>query len=276
MDSERHVDPTSVQGNTNSLDTTESKKYKKRGCFNINDITYTARGYFFTINNVDPDRPNTDEVKFYEQKYSYILYQIEEGEKSGIVHLQGMIYHNQKVKWSTLKKRFPTAHIEGIKNLEKCIQYCSKEKTRLRGPYEQGKRPQQGERNDLNLAIETFCNDKEKFIENHKNYIVKYPHGFDKLEKMNYKHRKTQPIYKEEYILEEEFNQWISFYDDYFIYDENSKWEGYKQQKHCILLTEKFINMTLLKSKAQMTVNVKYGSIPFNSMHIILINLLKK
>lgn len=102
------------------------------------------RAYFFTINNID----EAQERLFREHDHKYYVYQIEQGE-SGTVHLQGMMYFGNPRVWGPLKTLFPLAHIEACKDVQACIKYCTKEKTRVRGPYEGGVMPEQGKRCDL-------------------------------------------------------------------------------------------------------------------------------
>jgi len=113
-----------------------------------------TRAFFFTINNIT----QAMEQLFHDYICKYNIYQIERGE-SGTVHLQGMMYFENPRTFSTLKKDFPTAHIEVCKDVLDSIAYCSKEDSRVRGPYEKGDRPQgQGKRNDLialNESIKT-------------------------------------------------------------------------------------------------------------------------
>jgi len=103
-----------------------------------------SRTYFFTINNVNEET----ELAFSTQECVYQIYQIEEGE-SGTIHLQGVVYYANARAFNSIKKEYPSAHIEVCKDIHKSIQYCSKEDTRIRGPYEYGTRPEQGKRGDL-------------------------------------------------------------------------------------------------------------------------------
>lgn len=102
------------------------------------------RSYFFTINNPD----EATEASFREYPCKYLIYQIERGSE-GTVHLQGTIHFDNPRAFAPMKKAFPTAHIEVVKDLAACFRYCSKEDTRVRGPYEKGIKPQPGKRNDL-------------------------------------------------------------------------------------------------------------------------------
>lgn len=273
MDLVNKIDLRSEIGNTKTISQITDNIISIYGTAKISteDEKKSFRSFFFTINNFTTN----DENNFRNMKYSYIVYQIEKGENKETEHLQGLIWHKNQIKWSTLKRRFPTAHIELTKIIPKAITYCKKDKTRVRGPYEIGKEPKQGKRTDLEDACEDFLQDKDRFLALHKNFIVKYPGGFDKLESMTFKPRTNRPMYIEEDIMEEEIDGFFSGIDNYFIYDEDNKWNGYKQQLTVVLLTEKGINMKILKSMAKMNVNVKYNSIPFNSPRIIRLRILE-
>lgn len=89
--------------------------------------------------------------------YSWI-FQLEKAD-SGFNHFQLYIESSNPIKFDTLKKLFPNAHIEPRKgNKKQAWDYCSKEDTRLDGPYSGG--PQldltvsQGRRNDLIILTE--------------------------------------------------------------------------------------------------------------------------
>lgn len=108
-----------------------------------------SRSYCFTLNN-----PDEDEVlvpQSWEEKYKYLVYQLEEGE-AGTRHLQGYIAFNNPLDFDTFRKYFPgeRAHIEVAKGTAKQNRkYCTKEEGRLDGPWEFGVMPEQGKRNDI-------------------------------------------------------------------------------------------------------------------------------
>jgi hypothetical protein len=102
------------------------------------------RTAFFTINNCD----KLTEEHFKNFPSKYYIYQIEKGEK-GTEHLQGILHFENPISFKSIKKNFPTAHIEKCMNINNSIKYCSKEESRIRGPYENGTKPEQGKRSDL-------------------------------------------------------------------------------------------------------------------------------
>lgn len=114
----------------------------------------SSRGWFLTINNFD----EVEEEQLKSEKFEYLVYQVEKGEKEGTEHLHAFIYYKSERKFETMKKKFPGAHIEKVKRIKKCMEYCSKVKTRLRGPYEFGTKPKQGNRTDLDDLAEMVVN----------------------------------------------------------------------------------------------------------------------
>lgn len=78
-------------------------------------------------------------------------YQLEKGETNDTLHFQGVVRFRNPVTFKTAKSRIGVthAHIERVRNWEDALAYCSKEDTRVDGPWDYGrpeKRP--GERSD--------------------------------------------------------------------------------------------------------------------------------
>lgn len=89
-----------------------------------------SRGWFLTINNFSPE----DEANIINIEADKYIYQEEVG-NSGTPHLQVFLYFKNPVDNTTIHRWFPKAHIEVAKNNKESIKYCSKEDTRIRGPY---------------------------------------------------------------------------------------------------------------------------------------------
>lgn len=117
------------------------------------------RNYLLTINN-----PTETDDEFYNflkslKDIKYFIFQREKGEEKGTEHFQIYIEFTFGKRFDQLKKIFPRAHIEqrqGSKTQAK--KYCSKEDTRLSGPYEYGEFVEIGERSDLTDIIELVKN----------------------------------------------------------------------------------------------------------------------
>lgn len=107
------------------------------------------RGWMLTINNPTQNDIDTLVGKTEKDiKYTYLIFQFEIGE-NGTLHVQGFIYFLSPRKLTGVKKAIPRAHLEPAKYINKCIAYCSKQETRVSGPFEYGHRPSQGKREDL-------------------------------------------------------------------------------------------------------------------------------
>ncbi len=87
----------------------------------------------------------------------FMVYQLERAPSTGNPHLQGYTMFNEAVRRATAIRRHgcepgPGCRIDmrmSIGNAEHNIVYCTKDATRIDGPWEHGQRPQQGARKDL-------------------------------------------------------------------------------------------------------------------------------
>lgn len=128
--------------------------------------TSKARGYMLTINN--PKLSDYNAIK--NDDHEYVIYQTE---KVTTVHIQGFVYYKNPRSFGAMKKKYPTAHIEIARNVNDCIKYCSKDESRVSGPYENGIRPSQGQRNDLMMIYEDIKKGAKPI-----DIISKYPDSY--------------------------------------------------------------------------------------------------
>lgn len=85
----------------------------------------------------------------------YLVYQVEECPSTQKLHLQLYVQYRGQVAFSTVKKDFPKSHIEKSKGSDVDNHaYCTKEATRVEGPWEFGDRKAQGRRADLDAVVE--------------------------------------------------------------------------------------------------------------------------
>lgn len=105
-----------------------------------------SRRWVFTLNNPDPlGPPDWDEWSH----LRYAVCQLERGEQ-GTLHLQGYCSFGRPVRLGFLRELLPRAHWEVARgNEEQCNAYCTKEETRVDGPWTFGEPQGQGKRNDL-------------------------------------------------------------------------------------------------------------------------------
>ncbi len=106
-----------------------------------------SRGWCFTLNNP------TDLQVPREWGGDYCVWQYETAPTTGTPHLQGYIYYKGRKRFEALKEvnaRASWRKANGTASQNKV--YCSKDDTRIDGPWEHGTIPQQGKRTDI-LAL---------------------------------------------------------------------------------------------------------------------------
>lgn len=88
--------------------------------------------WFFTLNN--PSEGAIEPLLALCKKY---IYQLEEGENK-TPHFQGVIILNKKLRFKTIKEKFPKFHWERTRAVNKAVDYCSKNESRIGGPWAKG------------------------------------------------------------------------------------------------------------------------------------------
>lgn len=81
-----------------------------------------GRGWTLTINT--PTQEDFENLK--NLKCKITVFQTEVGKQSGLQHIQAGIYFDNARTFSSIKKIFPRAHIEKMKNLWATVNYCTK------------------------------------------------------------------------------------------------------------------------------------------------------
>ncbi|AUM61846.1 Rep [uncultured virus] len=76
-------------------------------------------------------------IKKVSEQCLWALGQVEKCPETGRLHIQGMAYAKEAKSWAFMSPD----HIEVCKDPAKSIIYCTKEETRIKGPYESGVRP---------------------------------------------------------------------------------------------------------------------------------------
>lgn len=124
------------------------------------------------------------DFELFADSVQYAIYQLEIGEE-GNVHYQGYVElkvgHSKTLKG--MRKLLPGAHLEIRRGTQaEAIAYCSKEDSRIEGPFTYGTpRPGQGSRSDL-LAVKALLdldtNDKQ-IADEHFGSWVRYHKSFD-------------------------------------------------------------------------------------------------
>lgn len=114
-------------------------------------VSSQSRSWILTISADKHDRKEIEDAL---ASYSYIG-QLEEGGRSGYKHFQLLIENETPIRFSTLKKKLPAAHIEPRRGtVTDAVAYCTKKATRVPGepPLQHGDislRDEKGKRSDL-------------------------------------------------------------------------------------------------------------------------------
>lgn len=89
-----------------------------------------ARLFVFTLNN-----PSMSDDDFHIDGATFYVFQREKG-LNNTEHLQGAVLFKNARTFTSVRRLIPRAHVEIAKGtLEECITYCSKEDTRVSGPF---------------------------------------------------------------------------------------------------------------------------------------------
>lgn len=241
-----------------------------------------SRCWSVTINNFEEEEEET--FKRHALECEYAVYQIEMG-KEGTIHLQGCVYYKNPRVWP--KKVFPRAHLESEKVKGALIRYCQKEETRIRGPYEFGKKPIQGERTDLNKVKEDIVKGKkiEEVVMEDPELYHQYGRTLEKIENIvlnkRFRTEMTEGIWYygptgvgKSHKAFEGYNP-----ETHFMVNgdtiEKGWWDGYEQQETVIInefrggLKYSFLLELLDKWPLQVARRNK-GGIQFNSKRVII------
>lgn len=114
-----------------------------------------SRRWMLTVPAEGEKGVSRDELEQALEAYDSHLGQMERGEGgTDYVHWQVLLVHSEPIRFSTLKRKLPTAHLETARDLAKCVAYVQKADTRvedepplIKGLIEVG--PGQGHRSDL-------------------------------------------------------------------------------------------------------------------------------
>lgn len=105
------------------------------------DIKFKSmQNWFFTLNDVGEhlhtEDPRKIEALLSERlkNYRYAI-QLERGEQSGILHLQGCIVNDTRVRGITIENKLPEVKLFKVRSVAGSYYYCTKEKTRVAGPW---------------------------------------------------------------------------------------------------------------------------------------------
>lgn len=219
----------------------------------------------------------------------YLVFQKEKCPKTGKLHLQFYVELTRSQRIAKVKKILGReCHLEVRKGSRtQARDYCMKTDTRVSEPVEFGELPNsaQGKRNDLVLIRDKLKNGStpEDIAEDYPGLYFRYYRGFENYFYKTLKHRKRDPppnvtvLYGPAGSGKSSYVYTLTDNDDevYFKSSGNRWWEGYNQQIYVILddfhsLFMEFKDLLRLLDRYQLQVEIKGGSIPFNSPNIII------
>jgi len=103
--------------------------------------------WIFTKNNPEPN--------FKLDLTELIKYYVYQKERATTPHIQGYVILHKRISLQAMKVILPGCHLEPRKGTHKQAKdYCTKNETRIDGPWEDGIEPQQGKRTDLIRGLE--------------------------------------------------------------------------------------------------------------------------
>lgn len=151
------------------------------------------RKWCFTLNNPS----DTDKGRLLQVPCNFIIFQLEQG-ASGTRHFQGAIAFRHERAMKGIKTVIgPTAHLEPMMGTwEQAKAYCTKEDTRIDGPWSEGKCEPvgPGRRSDLQDVVLAIKEGKStaEIIQDHTVQYIKYYRGIERVIAMTQLDRTTQ------------------------------------------------------------------------------------
>lgn len=163
-------------------------KQSKYWCFTLNnpDVVLMPNGEY-SCTAMDAVAASDD--------FKYLIWQLERGEECKTLHIQGYLELKSNKRLTGVKKIFNphNPHLEQRRGTqEEAIAYCSKEESRVSGPFELGERTvgSQGKRSDLIQAIELMGSGGiQRVVDQMPHVYVRNYRGLHKLLEMQLKQR---------------------------------------------------------------------------------------
>ena len=193
--------------------------------------------WIFTINN-----PSSNDLPRAWPGVKWCCWQLEAGE-NGTPHLQGYVVLEKKKRLGGIKKLDGTAHWEVRKGThEQAKAYCTKELTRVEGPWEFGEEPRPGKRTDLEEIGQLIKSGRtaRSFGVTHPAQYMRYHRGMHALAlalSQPRKHKtKVTVIYGETGVGK---SRWASeTYPEAYWKPPNSKWWDAYDQEEVVIIDE--------------------------------------
>lgn len=125
-----------------------------------------------------PDLTLTDQLE-------YFCFQLERCPETSRLHYQGVVKFSRGVSMAAVKKKLKVdhVHLEICRAPDASIAYCSKEESRVEGPWVGGDKGGQGARRDVEEAVTAIKQGAslKRIAEDHPLVVLKYAKGLDRL-----------------------------------------------------------------------------------------------
>lgn len=120
----------------------------------------------------------------------YCVWQLERAPDTGRLHFQGFLQweHARSLQCTKRNMGLQSVHLEIARGSAKQNRdYCTKEESRVEGPWEHGELPEQGKRNDLHDFVSMVREQKKVpetvLLEEHASIVAKYPRFVERVQR---------------------------------------------------------------------------------------------
>lgn len=193
------------------------------------------------------DLENPAELSIDDDRVRYCVWQLEKCPSTGRNHLQGYIEFRNPVRMGGVKRIFgdDTLHLEARRGSRKqAVEYCTKEDSRVQGPWTIGTEPKQGERRDLHGVAELISSgctmDEVRTL--HPVDYIRYRRGIEALHARELVERSREFRMLEVHVYYGEAGTGktraaVDGSDDYYILDQGERvwFDGYEGESLLII-----------------------------------------
>lgn len=145
-----------------------------------------SRRWCVTDNTIEEDFAAADWKDKFPTTAYFSVWQKEKA-ASGKIHIQGYIKFEKPIRLAGLKKALGNVHAEPAKGSdEQCITYCSKEDTRIEGPFTYGQNKEERQRTDLKRIYEKLNEGSSllEVLEDQPESFIKFHRGIEKAQSL--------------------------------------------------------------------------------------------
>lgn len=244
-----------------------------------------SKNWVFTLNN--PQEDSETLMNLLSPLSGYCIFQKEQG-TNGTQHYQGYIQFTVRKRLTAAKSILPRAHWEVARGSpQQCKDYCSKEETRLDGPYETGHMTVQGQRRDIEDFRDSILEGKcdLDLLEEHCKQVAQFPRFISFVRAAACKPRNEKPTVRcfigasgsGKTRTATEFSGMDA---TYIVSRPDSGrplwWDGYNPTTHVSVVLDDFYGwlpwsyLLQLLDRYSFSVEIKGGKLPFNSPNIFI------